>query len=81
MRFYDFVPVSTDHDRRFIVMKDDKTYLVNTDDGTFTQTGEGENIQGLISAEKFGMYDRTMHFSEEEMIQIGEIMGAEWVEI
>ena len=22
-----------------------------------------------------------MHFSEEEMIQIGEIMGAEWVEI
>lgn len=81
MRLYDFIPISTDHDHRYIVMKQHKTYLVDFVGGTYLQTGENEDPEDLIAAEKFGAFDRTYYFSQDAMQVIGEIMDADWIEV
>lgn len=81
MRMYDFLPVSTDHDSLFIIMRKGKTFVINLANGEVMETGENENPYDLISAEKFGSFERTFSFPEDAMIEIGEIMGAEYIEI
>lgn len=62
-------------------MRKGKTFVINLATGESMETGENENPEGLISAEKFGNFERTFSFPEDAMIEIGDIMGAEYIEI